>query len=88
MSFFKKLFPTLQRPGKYYLFLVRCKRCGETIRGQIDLRNEPSLDFSNEGKPGFTCRKVLIGSGHCFQQIEVVIRFNEDYLVLERAIEG
>ena len=88
MSFLKNLlFPPL-RPGANYVFSVRCKRCGETIRGQVDLRNEPSLDFSADGKPGFACRKVLIGNGHCFQQIEVVIRFNEDYHVLEREIDG
>jgi hypothetical protein len=88
MNFFKKLFFPPKRPGTYYLFSVQCKRCGETIRGQVNLSNEPSLDFSAAGKPGYTCRKVLIGNGHCFQQIEVVIRFNEDHHVLEREING
>ncbi len=88
MSFLKNLFSPPQRPGKYYLFAVRCNRCGETIQGQVDLRSEPSLDISIEGKPGYTCRKVLIGSGRCFQQIEAVIKFNEDYHVLDREILG
>ncbi len=88
MSFFKNLFSPPRRTGTYYPFSVKCKRCGETIQGQVNVNNEPSLELDEKGKPFFICRKVLIGNGHCFQQIEVVFKFDEGRQVLERTIHG
>lgn len=88
MSFLKNLFSPPRQPGTLYIFSVNCMRCGESIRGQVDLRNEPSLELNDKGKPFYTCRKVLIGTGHCFQQIEVVINFDENHRVMDRKING
>ena len=88
MSFFKNLFSPPRRTGTYYPFSVKCKRCGETIQGQVNVNNEPSLELDEKGKPFFICRKVLIGNGHCFQQIEVVFKFDEGRHVLEQTIHG
>jgi formylmethanofuran dehydrogenase subunit E len=88
MGFLRNLFSPPHQIGAFYNFSVKCKRCGETVRGQVNLRNEPSLNLNDKGKSFYTCRKVLIGAGHCFQQIEVIIKFDQERRVLERKIIG
>jgi len=89
MNFFKKLFTSPpSTSGKFYTFDVKCKRCGEIIHGQVNVNNEPSLEFDDNGKPFYICRKVLIGDKLCFQRIEVVFKFNEQRGLLERQITG
>jgi len=88
MSIFKNLFSHPHPTGTFYPFSVKCKRCGETIQGQVNVNNEPSLELDDNGKPYYKCRKVLIGNGYCFQQIEVVFKFDEGRRVLDRKISG
>jgi phage terminase large subunit GpA-like protein len=88
MRFFTKLFSPPSHIGTFYRFFVKCNRCGETIHGEVNINNEPSQEFSGQGKSYFICRKVLIGNKHCFQRIEVVIKFDADRRVLERIISG
>lgn len=58
-----------------YWIYVRCGRCGEPIRGRVDLRNEPSL--ADDGVT-WIVRKGLIGSGagRCYQTVEVTLTFD------------
>ena len=86
MNFIKKLFSPSHPTGTIYPFSVKCKRCGETIVGQVNIYNEPSLELDEKGKPFYTCRKVLIGNGRCFQQIEVIFKLDEDRVILDRKI--
>ena len=89
MNFFKKLLtPPPANRGTFYTFAVKCKRCGEIIHGQVNVNNDPSLEFDEKGKPYFVCRKVLIGENLCFQQIEVNFKFNEQRGLLDRQITG
>jgi hypothetical protein len=88
MGFIKKLFFPPSPAGKFYQFSTKCKRCGEIIRGQINVNNEPSFEVDEQGKPYYICRKVLIGDGHCFQQIEVVFKFDESRHVTDRKISN
>jgi len=89
MSAFKNIFlPTPTTKGTYYKFSVKCKRCGEIIPGQVNVNNDPSVEFNEKGKPFYTCRKVLVGSNLCFQKIEVVLKFNEKRGVIGREITG
>jgi hypothetical protein len=89
MNFFKKLVtPRPSNPGKFHVFAVVCKRCGEIIHGQVNVNNEPSLEYDENGKSYLICRKVLVGSGLCFQQIEVIFKFNELRGLLDRQITG
>jgi hypothetical protein len=88
MSFFKNLFSPPRPTGTFHPFSVKCKRCGETIQGQINVYNEPSLELDEEGKSYYTCCKVLIGNNHCFQQIEVVFKFDQGKRILNREISG
>jgi hypothetical protein len=89
MNFFKKLItPRPSNSGKFHIFTVKCKRCGEIIHGQVNVNNEPSLEYDENGKTYYTCRKVLVGSGLCFQQIEVIFKFNDLRGLLDRQITG
>jgi hypothetical protein len=67
---------------------VQCNRCGEIIHGHVNLSNDPSLEYDEKGAPFYLCRKVLMGSGHCFQPIEVVLRFNQDHKLIGKEITG
>jgi hypothetical protein len=89
MNFIKKLFspPTPYRTT-FHKFSVKCKRCGEMVQGQINIYNEPSLELDEHDHPFYVCRKVLMGSGLCFQQMEVVYKFDKERNVLERQITG
>jgi hypothetical protein len=88
MNFLKNLFSPPRPTGTYYPFSVKCKRCREIIHGQVNVYNEPSIELDEKGKSYYICRKVLIGNGHCFQQIEVVFKFDAGKHVLAREISG
>jgi hypothetical protein len=91
MGFLKKLFGG--GPGRarkeYYVFQVKCKRCGEILEGRVDVDNDPSVEYEGGGD-NYYCRKVLMGDGKnlCFQQIEVGLKFNRERKLLERRIES
>lgn len=89
MGFFKKLFSgTPSKPEKrYYVFQVKCKRCGEIIEGRVDLDNDLSLEYEGGGNVYFG-RKVLMGSSLCFQQIEVEMKFTSDRTLVEKEVKG
>jgi hypothetical protein len=89
MGFLKNLFTnTPSKPEKrYYVFQVKCNRCAEIIEGRIDLDNELSLEFEGSSNVYFG-RKVLMGSGRCFQQIEVEMKFNSDRDLIEKESAG
>lgn len=62
-------------------------RCGEKMEGRVNLWNDPSLDTEG-GKPIYFCRKVLMGSGHRHQQVEVSLKRKANRKLLERQITG
>ena len=85
MGFLKKLFGGgTSSSSDFYTFTVRCDRCGETIEGKVNLNNELSLD--DEGR--YRVRKVLMGSGLCFQQIEVQLNFDAAKQLQDKQISG
>ena len=89
MNFFKKLVtPRPSNSGKFYTFAVKCSRCGEVIHGQVNVNNDPSPEYDENGKTYFLCRKVLVGDQMCFQRIEVTFKFNELRGLLDRQISG
>jgi hypothetical protein len=91
MSFLKNLFggPPAKPDKRYYVFQVKCNRCGEVIEGRIDLDNDLSLEYEGDSTY-YIVRKGLIGSGNnrCFQQIEVEMKFNSDRQLLEQQAQG
>jgi len=86
MGFLKKLFGSggTSSGSDFYTFNVSCDRCGEIVEGKVNMANDLSL--SDEG--GFHVRKVLIGGGRCFQQIEVTLKFDTSRKLLEKQING
>jgi len=89
MGFLKNLFnSTPAKPEKhYYTFNVKCKRCGEIIEGRIDLDNDLSIEYE-DNREVYYIHKGLMGSGRCFQQIEVDIKFSSTHAVLEESAQG
>jgi len=87
MGFLKKLFGgEAAKPEKrYYVFQVKCNRCGEIIEGRIDLDNDLSL---NDEGDGYIVRKGLIGANRCFQQIEVEMTFTPSRELVEKQVRG
>ena len=86
MGFLKKLFGggTASSGSDFFTFSVSCDRCGETIEGKVNLSNDLSLDDED----GYHVRKVLTGSGRCFQQIEVVLKFNASRRLIQKQASG
>jgi hypothetical protein len=89
MSFLKSLFGgTPAKPDKrYYVFQVKCNRCGEIIEGRIDLDNDLSLEYEGDST-FYIVRKGLIGNNRCFQQIEAEMKFNSDRQLMEQQAQG
>ena len=74
MGFLKNLFKgEPAKPEKrYYVFQVKCNRC---------------LEFEDNHNVYFG-RKVLMGGGHCFQQIEVEMKFTSSRELIEKEVQG
>ena len=89
MGFLKNLFGgNPAKPEKhYYTFKVKCNRCGEIIEGRVDLDNDLSVEYEDDREVLYV-RKGLLGSGRCFQQIEVEIKFSPTRVVIEEHAQG
>ncbi|MDQ2691379.1 MAG: hypothetical protein M3Y68_05060 [Chloroflexota bacterium] len=89
MGFLKRLFGGVSsRPEKrYYVFNVKCNRCGEVIEGRVDLDNDLSLDYEGD-KTVYFVRKGLVGENRCFQQIEVEMKFTPNRTLIEQQAQG
>lgn len=77
--------------GNFYLVEVKCSRCGEVVAGRINLSNDLSYEDDETGEGAATTlavRKVLVGSGRCFQPLEVTMRFDTGRRVLEKRVTG
>lgn len=88
MDFLKKLFTTPSAGrGNFHSFAVKCNRCGEVIEGRVNLSNDLSQEYEGN-KLIYYGRKVLMGSGHCFQQIEVELKFTPERKLIDRKASG
>jgi hypothetical protein len=89
MGFLKNLFGggSAKSEKRYYVFNMKCKRCGEVIEGRVDLDNDLSLEFEGDRNVYFV-RKGLMGGGRCFQQIEVEMQFTSNRELVERQAQG
>jgi hypothetical protein len=87
MSFFKRLFRGVsEKPQKrYHTFSVKCMRCGEVIEGRVDLDNDLSVEYEEGVYHG---RKVLMGSGMCFQRLDVELKFTTTRELIEQHVTG
>jgi len=90
MNFLKSLFsgaPATPQ-SNLYSFQVKCNRCGEVIEGRVNLNNDLSVDYDGSGHEVYHVRKVVMGAGKCFQQIEVEMKFNAARKLLEKQVSG
>jgi hypothetical protein len=90
MDILKKIFSgaSPSKPEKrYYTFSVKCLRCGEIIEGRVDLDNDPSVEYEGDGEV-FYARKVLMGSGRCFQRVEATFKFTKARTLTEQQVTG
>ena len=89
MGFLKSLFSgTPAKPEKgYYVFQVKCNRCGEIIEGRVDLDNDLSLEYEGDRAVYFV-RKGLMGGNRCFQQIDVELKFTSSRELIEQQAQG
>ena len=76
-----------QGGGNSYAVAVRCNRCGEVVRAQVNLSNDLSVEYDQDGKvASFFCRKLLMGKQRCFQQIEVTLTFDAKRNLIDRKV--
>jgi hypothetical protein len=89
MSFLKKIFSSApaQTSASFYAFKVQCGRCGEIIEGRINLANDLSADYQDDHIV-YHVRKVLMGSGRCFQRIEVQVDFDASRKAVDHQASG
>lgn len=93
MSFLKRLSDIFTGTGKpddsSYWITVKCDRCGEIIQARIDLRNDLSINYGEAAEATtYFCRKVLMGSQHCYQQIEVELTFDAKKRPIQKEIRA
>jgi hypothetical protein len=81
------LSPRRNTAQRYLPIYVKCKRCGEKISGRVDLWNEISPDYDGDTL-SYHSRKVLMGSGTCFQKIEIVLRFDANRRLVDQEVAG
>lgn len=93
MSILKKLgeiFGASGKPDEKVMWVsVKCHRCGEIIQGRVDLRNELSAQYEEDGRTTYFCRKELMSdTGRCFQRIEVELTFDANRRLQQRQVRG
>ena len=89
MGFLKRLLGggTTRPEKRFYVFNVKCNRCGEIIEGRVDLDNDLSLDYEGDSTVYFV-RKGLVGENRCFRQIEVEMKFTPNRTLIEQKAQG
>jgi hypothetical protein len=84
------LFASSARGGENaYWLTVRCNRCGEVVRARVNLYNDLSVEYDEQGKKtAYRCRKILTGGQRCFQSIEVMLTFDASRNLIDHQITG
>ncbi len=93
MSLFKRFSQIFARSGgtdeSGYWIYVGCAHCGEVLRTRVDLHNDLSLRFGDEGgESSYFTRKTLIGSERCFRPVSVELSFDMNRRLVDRTISG
>ena len=91
MSFFKRFSKLVSPPvdrNAYWVY-VKCDRCGEKLQTRINLNNDLSINYGDkEGDDSYYCRKIIMGTGKCFERIEVELTFDNSRNVITQEIQG
>jgi hypothetical protein len=84
-----RLHRLLERGGRAHdpdgiYFYVRCGQCGQKLQIRASRRFDLVHDLQ---QGGYTLRKEMM-DGTCFSLMYATIRFDENYRILSREIEG
>ena len=92
MGILKKLSSLFSAPagdGRNLWLYVKCEKCGEILKGRVDLHNDLSMQYDESGGgSSYYCRKVFIGSKHCYRPIEVELTFDKNRRLMNQEIKG
>ena len=92
MSFLKKLGSLFSPPtgdNRSLWLYVKCDKCGEILKGRVDLMNDLSIDYGDAGEgTSYFCRKVFVGSNRCYRPIEVALTFDKNRRIMNEEIKG
>ncbi|MGD2163163.1 MAG: hypothetical protein PVI81_05275 [Anaerolineales bacterium] len=68
---------------------VRCNRCGEGLKVDINLQNDLSVEYgASSSKDRYHVHKTIIGSNLCFQRIQMDLQFNSRKQIIAEEING
>ena len=83
----KRRFPRLK--GDFIPFAVKCDKCGEEIRININRRTDIQSLYTEPGEKGavYTLRKEILGR-KCPNLINITVDFDRHYRILSRNISG
>ena len=80
----KALFrPAGRGEGPAMWLYVRCARCGTPLAVRVDLRNEPSPDYENDG---YVLVKEMMDA-KCFQLMRAEVQFDAQKHVTSKTID-
>ena len=92
MSFLKKLGSLFSPPtgdSRILWLYVKCDKCGEILKGRVDLHNDLSIQYAESGSgTSYFCRKVFVGSNRCYRPIEVELTFDGKRKLMNQEIKG
>ncbi len=92
MSIFKKLGALFSPPpgdGRSLWLYVKCDKCGEILKGRVDLHNDLSIQYEESGSgTSYFCRKVYVGSNRCYRPIEVELTFDKKKRLMNEEVSG
>jgi hypothetical protein len=92
MGFLKKLgslFSPSSGDSRSLWLFVKCEKCGEILKGRVDLYNDLSAQYEESGTgTSYFCRKVFVGSNRCYRPIEVELTFDKNKRLLNQEVTG
>jgi hypothetical protein len=91
MGFLKKLSSLFTPSGdqRSLWLYVKCEKCGEILKGRVDLYNDLSIQYAESGSgTSYYCRKVFVGSNRCYRPIEVELTFDKDRRLMNEEVKG
>ncbi len=92
MSLLKKLSALFSAPSgdnRSMWLYVKCDKCGELLKGRVDLYNDLSVQYDDSGGgTSYFCRKIFVGSNRCYRPIEVELTFDKNRRMINEEIKG
>ena len=83
----KRISPRLK--GDFILFTLKCDKCGEEIKINVNRRTDIQSLYTEAGEKGaaYTLRKEILGR-KCPNLINITVNFDRNYRILSRDVSG